>query len=190
MSFKHEPECEYIPQEVDQSEETLIVASKFWNSGGMCKDSSRDEQVRCWYRWQCFRSSVPMLSGMLFVCIVVRLSVMTKDATSTGGVQEVLNKQLELLSTYTSVKKQCQLRAPSDLDRIRRDNSGVHGASNSNAYRYFKKRRLSQYESAVAAYPSSPATQGGIYHSGAVFGDSWINLVGNSKLTNLRFRCI
>jgi hypothetical protein len=34
------------------------------------------------------------------------------------------------------------------------------------------------------------ATQGGIYHSGAVFGESWINLIGNFKLTNLPFRCI
>lgn len=74
-----------------------------------------------------------MRLGVLFVCIVVRLSVMTIDAISTGGVQEVLNKQLELLSTYASVKKQCQLRTPSELDRIRRDNLGVRGALESNA---------------------------------------------------------
>jgi hypothetical protein len=58
---------------------------------------------------------------------------MPEDATSVDDLQTYLNKQQELINNHTPVEEQCQLRAPSELDRIKRCNSGVHGGYDCNS---------------------------------------------------------
>jgi hypothetical protein len=139
---------------------------------------------------------------------MVRLSAMTEDTTSTGGLQAYLDKKKELINTYAPVKKQRQLRA--SVNSIVSDEKIEGFMESMNTMRDALKEEdkhvtsevpnsqsgvLAQMRELLPPFSLEATTPGEIYDFGAVFGESLMSSIGDfladeSTVSGYIYKCV